>query len=187
MASFWRRPSKSLKEEVATGVVCCPCGKETRVMVFRAMTKRRPTSPDLVAYAVPGVGGVDGNGDAREAAAADEPRAIFPTANLPHPPPINAPSASTTGTPAQPDHAEALEPSEATPTQKIEHRLSGRALSSRPQLERAKRTPCAAVLGLCLPQGKARLSESRGSGRGCSRPESGRIVAAFGSMKERAR
>ncbi len=53
VAAFWRRPSKSAKEEVARGVVCCPCGKETPVLVFEAMTKRRATSPDLLAYEAP--------------------------------------------------------------------------------------------------------------------------------------
>lgn len=51
-AAFWRRSSGTRREAVASGSLHCACGKETRVFVFRAQTKRRSTSPDLVAYAV---------------------------------------------------------------------------------------------------------------------------------------
>lgn len=54
--AFWRRAAGTRREAVAKGTFHCVCGKDTRVFVFRAQTKRRPTSPDLVAYAAPSIG-----------------------------------------------------------------------------------------------------------------------------------
>ena len=54
--SLWGRPSNgNSKEALASGIACCPsCGTETRLLLFKAKTKRRPTSPDCVGYEVEG-------------------------------------------------------------------------------------------------------------------------------------
>ena len=53
-ASFWRLVAKTKREPVAKAIVHCPCGRDSRVWVYEARTRRRETSPDLIGYvAVP--------------------------------------------------------------------------------------------------------------------------------------
>ena len=190
--SLWQRPSRTTKEEVARGVVCCPvCHENTRVFLFRATTKRRESSPDLIGYeyTVPGVvGGLVGTrGLVGEKSREAQSRKVAPlAANLPTHNAIKAPSQSTTGNAVEPHRPEPSRPSEAIPAQKIEHRLIGYPPSSRPQLARARRIARFAVLEVCLPL--ATLTLGTGPfGPSPVRAESGRPDGVHMTVGEGAR
>jgi hypothetical protein len=177
--SLWQRPSRTTKEEIARGVVCCPaCGVDTRVALFKAATKRRGSSPDLVAYEVPGLEGA-------KTPEASTPKNAPLAANLPAHDAIKAPFASTTETTLEPHHSEASQPSEAIPTQKIRHRLSEQPPSFRPLQSRAKRIARVAVLEVCLPLGSLMFGPGH-FGPSPSRAVLGWTDAALVTMEEGA-
>jgi hypothetical protein len=53
LGSLWRRREAGKGAAVLTGVVNLPDGSTVRVGLFKAMRKRRESSPDFVLYVMP--------------------------------------------------------------------------------------------------------------------------------------
>ena len=51
-ASIWETGAQGLRAAIAKAIFHCACGRSTRCLIFRTRTRRGPTSPDAVGYAV---------------------------------------------------------------------------------------------------------------------------------------